>query len=150
LLAVVFWNSRRTSNDADSYESTLSEFHQALNSNKPEGFRFSATYRVAKTPWFTPKNEIYEDWYVRENFAALYSLDHAVMHTDSKDAHRYLMMNTAMASGAIYALSKGAARLDSLSEANWLLKPRKVTVDNFIESTKAQLADGKCSLWRLA
>ena len=102
MLAVVFWNSRRTNNEANSYESSLSEFHQALNANKPEGFRFSATYRVA------------------------------------------------VASGAIFALRKGAARLDGLSEANWLLKPRKVTVDNLIESTKAQLADGKCSLWRLA
>ena len=150
MLAVVFWNSRRTSNEANSYESSLSEFHQALNANKPEGFRFSATYRVAEIPWFTPKNEIYEDWYVLKNFAALDCLDYAVMHTDSKDAHRYLMMNTAMASGAIYALTKGAARLDGLPEANWLLKPRKVTVDNFIESTKAQLTDGKCSLWTRA
>ena len=150
MLAVVFWNSRRTDSDADSYESNLSEFHQALNANKPEGFRFSATYRVAKAPWFTPKNEIYEDWYVLKNFAALDSLDRAVMHTDSKDAHRYLMTGTAMASGAIYALTKGAARLDGLLEANWLLKPRKVTIDKFIESTKAQLAGGKCSLWSRA
>ena len=55
LVGCCFWNSRRTDNDADSYESNLSEFHQALNANKPEGFRFSATYRVAKAPWFTQK-----------------------------------------------------------------------------------------------
>jgi len=150
LLAVVFWNSRRAKDDVGGYESSLTEFHQALNANKPEGFRFSATYRVAETPWFTPKNEIFEDWYVLKNFAALDSLDYAVMHTGSKDAHRHLMKSTAAASGAIFALTKGAARFDGLPEANWMLKPRNMTVDSLIASTRAQLPDGKCSLWTRA
>lgn len=150
MLAIVFWNTRKTDISRGRYETSLRAFHDALNSDKPDGFRFSTIFRVEGLPWFKSTSEIYEDWYVIRNFAAMDALDHAVMQTLAKAAHRDLMKSTAGASGAIVGLTKGVARVSHMTYANWLYKPREVSADDFVDSVNRQLPDGKCSLWTRA
>ncbi len=150
MLAIVFWNSRRTNASENDYRSSLIEFHQALNKNKPAGFRFSVTYRAGAVPWFAPKNEIFEDWYLLSNFAAMDVLDRAVLSTHGKEAHRYLMSNTGQASGAAFGLTRGMARMENLPVANWLQKPRNVSDCKLLKTIEEQLPAGKFSFWSRA
>ena len=125
-------------------------FHKALNENKPSGFRFSVTYRIQAVPWFTPRNEIFEDWYVMSNFAAMDVLDRAVLSTHGKEAHRYLMKNTAKASGGAFGLTKGVARMEDLPVANWLHRHRSFSNDKLVKMVEEQLPGGKYSFWNRA
>ncbi len=150
MLAVVFWNARRESCSVDSYADALHRFHQELNGDKPHGFRFSTTYVVDALPWLSSKTEVYEDWYVMANFAAMDALDEAVIDTERLPAHRELMTQASTAYGGIFYLKSGPARMDKFSYAHWLPRPRGVAAEDIATQAKQRNPELKCSVWTRA
>ena len=150
MLAIVFWNTPRHGAGAACYRDALREFHAALARSRPKGFRFSATFAAPAVPWFEPDTEIYEDWYVLSNFAAVDSLDEAVLHAHGREPHRYLMRHTGSATGAVFGLTNGGARLQNLTTAHWFFKPRDVSAEDLAAMVTAQIPAGRFSYWTRA
>jgi len=137
LLALIFWNARRSDADQTQYRDALFGFHEELNDNKPAGFRFSCTFASPPTPWFNAGSEIYEDWYVLRNFAGIDALEEAVANRDTMQSHRFLMRHTAGASAAIVGLSGGQARIFDFTEAYWTSTRQAIAIDGFFAANLA-------------
>ena len=139
MLAVVFWHARFAGTDRDDYREALFAFHDVLNGNKPAGLRYSCTFSVPAVPWFDPPCEAHEDWYVLGSFSGIDALEDAVLNRDDMEPHRFLMRNTASASGAVLALRSGQARVFDHVEAYWIAGAvRRMTLDfETLQATRA-------------
>ena len=147
MLALIFWNARRTDVDKSRYREALFAFHAELNRVKPAGLRYSCTFMSPPLPWFAPTNEVYEDWYVLRNFAGVDALDEAVAERDTMQSHRYLMRNTAGASAAIVGLAGGQAKICDYTEAYWTSTPRGITSAEFVSRAANQSRMARTSVW---
>ena len=78
MLAYVFWHQPTGEGARDEYERALVEFHRVLTGDPPAGFLGSATYRLPGVGW-APDGDVYEDWYLVRDSAALDPLNEAAV-----------------------------------------------------------------------
>jgi hypothetical protein len=79
-----------------------------LAGHPPAGFVRSASFAVSGAPW-APREQVYEDWYAIEDFAALGRLNEWAVSGAMKQPHDDAAARSAWGTGAIYKLLSGDA-----------------------------------------
>lgn len=126
MLAYVFWHQRAGSVTPEAYETGLRAFHRSLRERSPAGFLGSMVPRVAGLPWITDEGDVYEDWYLIENSAALDTLDQAAVTGICQVPHDEVARLASKGTGGLYRLLRGNAdftQLATLRYMTWFDKP---------------------------
>jgi hypothetical protein len=135
VLAYISWHRPAEGVDVAGYEQALRTFHASLARRPPSGFRGSAALRAPEIPWPVGGQDAelggagYEDWYLVESWSAVGVLEEAAVARGHVSRHDALAGKAAGASGAIYRLSEGHARLAQARVAVWVSRaPRSAMV----------------------
>ncbi|GHO45828.1 hypothetical protein [Ktedonospora formicarum] len=107
MLAYVFWHQRAEEVSRDEYQQRLIAYHQILQERQPEGFQGSFVLEMSHLPWMLEGPEVYEDWYVVENSAALDPLDEAAVSGICREPHNAVARLAGDGTGGLYRLKSG-------------------------------------------
>lgn len=155
MLAYLSWHRPAPEVDPAAYEQALERFHRSLAHRPPSGFRSSAAFALAELPWlpgtgeayFTGDSGGYEDWYLLDDWAAVGVLEEAAVSHGHVTAHHKVAALAGAATGAVYRLIEGRARLGETT-AVWVTR----SPGHEHPSLAALLGDGMDplhgSLWR--
>ena len=142
MLAYLSWHRAAAGVEPATYEQALERFHRSLAHRPPSGFRGSAALRVAEIPWLVsqaaedgdsdrpsrsvastnapPARAGYEDWYLLDDWGAVGVLEEAAVSRGHFTAHNRVAALAGTATGSVYRLIEGCARLNSASIAVWV------------------------------
>lgn len=136
MLAYVFWHQRKSKVAREEYQQKLLAYHQILQQQQPQGFLFSFVLVSPSVPWMAERSEVYEDWYVVKNSAALDSLDEAAVTGICREPHNQVARLADNGTGGLYRL-KGATidptQLTNLRSATWFNKPTGMLYNELYE-----------------
>lgn len=125
MLAYLSWHRPAAGVEQQRYEQALEHFHRSLAHRPPSGFHRSATVRLPELPWVAPVAAVapepeqpvvlagYEDWYLIDDWAAVGVLEEAAVSHGHMTAHDAAASQAGAATGAVYRLVEGCARLDA-------------------------------------
>ena len=133
MLAYVFWHQRVSTIASEEYQEKLVAFHQILQKRQPQGFVCSMVLEMTHLPWMLEGSEVYEDWYLVENSAALDPLDEAAVTGICREPHNDVARLANNGTGGLYRLKDEAIDLAHLSEirfATWFGKPSGMRYEN--------------------
>lgn len=148
MLAYVFWHEPRPEINRSAYEAGLIEFHRRLASAGMEGFRSSASFRVASLPWIANEGEAYEDWYAIDASFALDALNEAAVSGDRKVVHDGIARASAAGVGGLYRVRTGKGDSDTGVTACWFAKPAGMNYEELYRILDPIASrDDRC-LWR--
>jgi hypothetical protein len=142
VLAYLSWHRAAAGVEQGAYEQVLERFHRSLAHRPPSGFRGSAAFRLAEIPWLVskaaedrdsdcpspsvagagapPAGAGYEDWYLLDDWGAVGVLEEAAVSRGHFTAHDRVAALAGTATGSVYRLIEGCARLDGASIAVWV------------------------------
>jgi hypothetical protein len=142
MLAYLSWHRAAAGVEQSAYEQALERFHRSLAHRPPSGFRGSAAFRVAEIPWLVsqaagdrdsdrpsrsvastnapPARAGYEDWYLLDDWGAVGVLEEAAVSRGHFTAHDRVATLAGAATGSVYRLIEGCARLDGAGVAVWV------------------------------
>ncbi|HWG09249.1 MAG TPA: hypothetical protein VN672_09600 [Solirubrobacteraceae bacterium] len=132
MLAYLFWHRAAAGVDRAAYEQALERFHRSLAHRPPSGFRGSTSFRVPDLPWLAsgeagdgdgdpPRQAAgYEDWYLLDDWGAIGVLEAAAISRGHLTAHDRVAALAGAATGSVYRLIEGRARLDGAVLAVWI------------------------------
>lgn len=126
MLAYVFWHQRASHINREAYQEKLLGFHQVLQKRQPQGFMYSTVLEISQLSWMTEGSEVYEDWYLVENSAALDPLDEAAVTGICREPHLQIALLGSHGTGGLYRLKDEALDLALVAEiryATWFSKP---------------------------
>lgn len=129
MLAYLSWHSPAPTVEEAAYERALEQFHRSLAHRAPNGFRGSATFRVAELPWLGSRQQSspgasggYEDWYLLEDWSAIGVLEEAAVSHGHVRAHDKVASLSGVATGGVYRFLEGHAGLDETQVAVWVAR----------------------------
>jgi len=122
LLAYVFWHWKQAAITANDYEHRQRAFQAALAAAPSAGFLGSYSVRFAHAPWAAGGGEVYEDWYLVQDFGALGLLNEAAVSSSRAAPHAAAAAVAAGGAGGVYGLRRRAA-LRHPQYAHWFSKP---------------------------
>lgn len=142
MLAYLSWHRAAVGVEQSAYEHALERFHRSLAHRPPSGFRGSAAFRVADLPWLAPiasedgdgdqagrsiaakvalpARAGYEDWYLLDDWGAVGVLEEAAVARGHFTAHDRVAALAGAATGSVYRLIEGCARLDGAGIGVWV------------------------------
>ena len=126
MLAYLSWHRPAAGVEPAAYEQALERFHRSLAHRPPSGFRGSAAFRLAELPWLAggesgeSERAGYEDWYLLDDWAAVGVLEEAAVSRGHFTAHDRVASLAGVATGSVYRLIEGCARLDGAGVAVWV------------------------------
>ncbi len=125
MLAYLSWHRAAAGVEQERYEQALEQFHRSLAHRPPSGLRGSATARLPELPWLAPVAggegaPGYEDWYLLDDWAAVGVLEEAAVSRGHITTHDRVASLVGVATGSVYRLIEGCARLDGASIAVWV------------------------------
>jgi hypothetical protein len=145
MLAYLSWHRAAAGVEQATYERALERFHRSLAHRPPSGYRGSTAFRVAELPWLAsnageggdggqagrpaagkgarPERAGYEDWYLLDDWAAVGVLEEAAVSRGHLTAHDRVAALAGTATGSVYRLIEGSARLDRAGVAVWVSRP---------------------------
>src|SRR5215470_2493453 len=123
MLAYVFWHWRYPHIEEHAYQQLLIDFHTTLRAQKPVGFHYSTVFQVEHAPWLDVIGEVYEEWYILENSAALDSLNEAAVTGLRQEPHNQVARSAAGGTAGLYRLRGGESRITTAHVAYWFAKP---------------------------
>ena len=147
MLAYVFWHWPQSNVDSDSYVEHLTQFHQVLAANKPEGFQQSVVFRIRGANWLNTTDEAYEEWYLLDDSAAMDRLNEAAVSGVCEEPHNRVARAAADGIGGLYRLRAGGEDLAHAKFAVWLSKPAGVTYKDFYAALEPLTAQPGVALW---
>lgn len=147
-LAYLFWHYRRHSIGDENYRDTLVAFHEALAQNAPEGFISSFSRRQNRLPWMQPTVEVYEDWYIVQDFTALGTLNENAHQSSMEPPHDSVAQMVASGSGGVYKLWFNYSEDEDVKTIVWLDKPPLVKTGDFLEIIESKARDNQGVVWR--
>jgi hypothetical protein len=147
MLAYVFWHWRYPYVDKTAYQQHLIKFHDALQAQKPPGFHYSAIFRIEHVPWAARNGEVYEEWYVLDNSAALDVLNEAAVSEPCKEPHNQVATEAAGGTAGLYRLCAGDPGLLPARVALWFAKPSEMSYKQLFEIVQPQVKQASGSLW---
>ncbi|HLG77496.1 MAG TPA: hypothetical protein VKX46_13855, partial [Ktedonobacteraceae bacterium] len=115
------------------------------------GFRFSLVLEMASLPWMAGESEVYEDWYLLENSAALDILDATAVTGACREPHTQIARLAEHGTGGLYCLKIGkieAAQLITTRYTNWFSKPSGMSYDSWYEHLHQSQLEQQGTLWR--
>ncbi len=127
MLAYVFWHQRESLVIREDYQARLQTFHQALQRQSPQGFATSFVLEIpASLPWMDRGEEVYEDWYLLENSAALDPLDQYAITESRREPHDQIARLASRGTGGLYRLksdSFASVKPAEIRFETWFSKP---------------------------
>ncbi|GHO59915.1 hypothetical protein [Ktedonobacter robiniae] len=151
MLAYVFWHQRASNVTREEYQEKLVAFHQILQERQPQGFVGSLVLEMAQLPWMVEGSEVYEDWYLVENSAALDPLDNAAVTGICREPHHQVARLANNGTGGLYRLKEGTINLTQVAEmrfATWFSKPSGMSYDKLYEILHQRPYDQQGILWQ--
>ena len=148
MLAYVFWHWPQPQIETGSYVDHLVEFHRTLAANKPDGFRESVVFRILNATWLKTDGEVYEEWYLLDDSAAMDRLDEAAVTGVCEKPHNRVAREAADGTGGLYRLRAGAEDLAHARHAVWLSKPNGVSYKDFYASLESLTSQPGVALWQ--
>ena len=127
MLAYVFWHWPQTNIDRGTYVDHLVEFQRILAANKPAGFQQSVVFRVSGANWLSTAGEVYEEWYLLDDSAAMDRLNDAAVSGACEEPHNRVAREAADGVGGLYRFRVGSEDLSRSRFATWLSKPGGVS-----------------------
>ncbi|NIV14892.1 MAG: hypothetical protein GWN62_27585 [Aliifodinibius sp.] len=147
MLAYVFWHFRKYEVNSEAYETRLTRFHEVLNAQKPSGFIRSYIFRFPRIDWLPSQVEVYEDWYILENSAALDVLNVAAISSPCQQAHDQAANQVAEGKAGLFRLRVGKSQLEYTPFVYWLAKPEGMIYDDFFAILSPWTSQEQASLW---
>jgi hypothetical protein len=147
MLAYVFWHWPQSHIDPDSYINHLIDFHNVLAANKPAGFHESVVFRVRGASWLNTTAEVYEEWYLLDDSAAMDPLNDAAVSGVCEEPHNRVAREAADGTGGLYRLRAGHGHLSESRHALWLSKPAGVSYKDFYSTLQPLTAQPGVALW---
>ena len=147
MLAYVFWHWPQSAIDRGAYEDHLREFQQTLAANKSSGFQQSIVFRIRGASWLSTSDEVYEEWYLLDDSAAMDRLNEAAVSGACEEPHNRVAREAADGTGGLYRLREGVENLDQAKFAIWLSKPAGVSYKTFFADMQSLTAQPGVALW---
>jgi len=119
MLAYLFWHRPRSGGAREEYEQAVLAFHRSLARTPPAGNLGSAAFSLARAPWPDDAGELYEDWYLVEDFAALGVLNRAAVGRGHRTPHDAVAVRSGFGAGGLYELLEGDGGLEA-DQAVWV------------------------------
>ena len=132
MLAYVFWHWPQAHIDRDAYVEHLIDFQRTLAANKSAGFRESVVYRIRGADWLKTDGEVYEEWYLLDDSAAMDPLNYAAVNGPCLEPHNRVAREALDGTGGLYRLRSG--EFGEPKFATWLSKPSGVSYQDFFAS----------------
>jgi len=148
VLAYLFWHWRYPHVDKASYQQHLFDFHDALRTQKPHGFQYSTVFQVEHAPWIDTEGEVYEDWYMVNNFAALEALNEGAASGSCREPHNRVASQAAGGAGGLYQLRAGEPGLATARVALWFAKPSGMSYEVLYAALQPGVEQAAGSLWQ--
>lgn len=147
-LAYIFWHYRRHSVSDEHYREAVAAFHERLASSPPPGFVSSFSRRQNQLPWMPASVEIYEDWYIIEDFSALEHLNGHAVRGAMESTHDSVAELAAEGSGAIYRLLYNHGEDEDLKSIVWFDKTQLTKTPDFLATVEMKTRDVHGIAWR--
>lgn len=147
MLAYVFWHWPQSSVDPDTYINHLLDFHNTFASNKPIGFQESVVLRVRGASWLNTTDEVYEEWYLLDDSAAMDRLNDAAVSGVCEEPHNRVAREAADGIGGLYRQRAGHGQLSEARYALWLSKPAGISYKDFYLTLQPLTAQQGVALW---
>ncbi len=151
MLAYVFWHQRVRQVTREEYQEKLSAFHRVLQKRQPRGFVGSLVLAMPALPWMNGESEVYEDWYLVENSAALDPLDEAAVSGMCQEAHNQVARLANSGTGGLYRLKDALndlARWQEIRSATWFGKPAGMSYTTLYASLEQGRLPRQGVLWQ--
>lgn len=148
MLAYLFWHWPSPSVEEQDYQKRIAEFQEALRSQSPSGFASSIVFQLEHAPWDGGKGEVYEDWYLVENSAALDVLNEAAVSGMCKEPHDAVAKHAAKGAGGLYKVHSGELDLAKADVALWFAKPSGMSYEHLYRMLDAEIGRVGGSVWR--
>lgn len=151
MLAYVFWHQRKSKTSKEEYQQRLTAFHQALQQRQVQDFLFSFVLEVPSLPWMTKESEVYEDWYIVKNAAALDPLDEAAISGICQVPHDQVAQLASNGTGGLYRLKDqqlDPLQLAELQTATWFNKPEGMSYSQLYTLLEQHHAMQAGTLWQ--
>ena len=147
MLAYVFWHWPQPSIARGAYEDHLREFQQTLAANKSSGFQESVVFRIRGASWLNTSDEVYEEWYLLDDSAAMDPLNEAAVSGACEEPHNRVAREAADGTGGLYRLREGVENLSDAKFAIWLSKPAGVSYKTFYADLQSLTSQPGVALW---
>ena len=103
-LAYIFWHHRRHAASEEQYREGLLQYHDSLAEHPTAGFISSFSRRYNSVPWIDSVVEVYEDWYIVEDFGALGRLNNGAHKNGHAESHGEMARMAEGGAGGVYQL----------------------------------------------
>ena len=147
MLAYVFWHWSQANIDRATYVDHIADFQRTLSANKPKGFQRSTVFRIQAVNWLNTSGEVYEEWYLLDDSAAMDPLNDAAVSGACEEPHNRVAREAADGTGGLYRLRAGNNDLDQARFALWLSKPNGVSYKDFYASLAPITSQPGVALW---
>src|ERR1700752_4799150 len=147
MLAYVFWHWPQADIDRSAYEDHLREFHQTLAANKSSGFQRSVVFRIRGASWLNTSDEVYEEWYLLDDSAAMDRLNEAAVSGACEEPHNRVAREAADGTGGLYRRREGVSNLEQAKLVIWLSKPPGVSYKTFYADLQSLTSQPGVALW---
>jgi hypothetical protein len=132
----------------ESYERGLASFQRALNSHKPPGFTEAMSFRVGPLPWGPQERNLYEDWYILKDYAALGSLNEAAVAGEARGFHDSIARDYLKGGGGLFMSIQGALRPREAKFATWIEKSIGSPYESYYAEVARIVGEKENNLWR--
>ena len=144
-MAYVFWHWKRPEVTKNDYEDRQRHFHAALSGSPPLGFINSFSFGVSNAPW-AASGDVYEDWYLVQDFAALGLLNEAAVSGSRAEPHDVAAVVAAGGSAGLYGLRCGT-ELRQPRYAHWFGKPEGMPYRELFAQLAPVVDEAGGALW---
>ena len=147
MLAYVFWHWPQPQIARSEYLHDLSGFHRTLAANKPPGFRHSVVFSIRGANWLNTTGEVFEEWYLLDDSAAMDRLNDAAVSGVCEEPHNKVARTAADGTGGLYRFRAGYQQLPRAKYATWLSKPNGVSYEDFYDALQPLTSQSGIGLW---
>ena len=147
MLAYVFWHWPRPEIERGQYLDHLVEFHRTLAAHKPPGFQRSVVFSLNGAYWLETQDEVFEEWYLLDDSAAMDPLNEAAVSGACEEPHNRVAREAANGTAGLYRLRAGDGDLANANFATWLSKPAGVSYKDFYAGLEQLTSHPGVALW---
>lgn len=147
MLAYVFWHWPRPEIERGQYLDHLIDFHRTLAANKSPGFQESVVFTFSGANWLKTDGEVFEEWYLLDDSAAMDPLNEAAVTGACEEPHNRVARAAADGTGGLYRLRAGSEDLAEAKFATWLSKPAGVSYKDFYAELESLTSQPGVALW---